>query len=243
MPQTCDQHNDERLREIQKVLGVQFRDPELLRLALTHASHSEDRHKSNERLEFLGDAILAAVICEALYRAYPDLLEGELTRIKSAAVSRRTCAAVARKLKLDSYILLGKGIASQASLPRSVLADAIESLIGAIFLDRGYATARRFVMKHFMPFVRQLASTQQDQNYKSLLQHYAQKNVGLQPRYVVLDEEGPDHQKRFLVAVELGSRQFPACWGQSKKEAEQKAARAALIALGQIEDTPGDGSE
>jgi len=227
-------HEYPSLEEIQKALGVDLRDPSLLELALTHASFSEDHSRSNERLEFLGDAILAAVICEALYRLYPNMLEGDLTRIKSAVVSRRTCAAVARKMGLDKYVRLGKGITCQSDVPRSVLSDALESLIAAVFLDGGYAAARRFVLKHFRSVIEQAASAQQDQNFKSLLQHYAQKYLSQQPHYVVLDEQGPDHAKSFLIAVRLGERQFTPQWGRTKKEAEQKAAKEALIALGEL---------
>ncbi len=231
-----EQLTERGLEQCQERLGYRFKNPELLRAALTHASHSEDRLNSNERLEFLGDAILAAVICELLYREFPDLLEGELTRIKSAVVSRRACARVADRLGLDAFVLLGRGIPSHADLPRSVLADALESIIAAIFLDRGYQSARKFVRRVFEPEIRRFAKGNADENYKSMLQHYAQKELGHPPSYVVLDERGPDHSKSFLIAVRLGEQQYPPAWGRTKKDAEQKAARNALLAVGVLTD-------
>ncbi len=233
---------ERRLEQCQERLGVRFKRPELLLAALTHASHSEDRLSSNERLEFLGDAILAAVICELLYREFPDMLEGELTRIKSAVVSRRSCARVAQKLDLHEFILLGKGVPNQSEMPRSVLADALESVIAAIFLDRGYQAARKFVRRVFRDEIRRFARNAIDENYKSLLQHYAQKHLGYPPSYVVLGEQGPDHSKSFLIAVRLGDKQYEPAWGRTKKDAEQKAARNALLAVGALEKQPEEAS-
>lgn len=230
--------SERKLRDCQERLGYRFKNPELLQAALTHASHSEDRLSSNERLEFLGDAVLAAVVCELLYREYPELLEGDLTRIKSAVVSRRCCARVAERLGLQKYVLLGRGVPHDSSLPRSVLADALESIIAAIFLDRGYQSARKFVRRQFREEIRRLARSGSDENYKSMLQHYAQKHLGHPPAYVVLEEKGPDHSKSFLIAVRLGERQYEPAWGRTKKDAEQKAARNALAAVGALEPQP-----
>jgi ribonuclease-3 len=231
--------SEEKLSQCQEAIGYRFRNPELLRAALTHASHSENRLHSNERLEFLGDALLGAIVCEFLFRHYPGLLEGELTRIKSAAVSRRICAQVARRLGLQQYVLLGRGITALGTTPSSILADGFESLIAAVFLDGGFEAARYFVLRHMEENLQRLAEDQRDENFKSMLQQYAQKEQGSAPTYVLLDERGPDHNKSFLVAVQLGNVRYAPMWGRSKKEAEQKAAREALRALGLLEPRTG----
>src|SRR4051794_8159484 len=132
----------------QDVLGYTFRNPAFLRSALTHASGADHRLASNERLEFLGDAILGAIVCESLYLKFPEYLEGELTRIKSVVVSRRTCAKISERLGFDGFLILGKGMGSQDQTPPSVLADVFESLVGAIYLDGGMEAAKAFILRH-----------------------------------------------------------------------------------------------
>ena len=219
----------------QKVIGYLFRDAALLTEALTHASSADHRLQSNERMEFLGDAILGYVVCEHLYIAYPDLLEGDMTKIKSAVVSRRVCADITRKLNLDTLLLLGKGMIGRSELPSSVAAAVFESIIAAIYLDGGLEPARQFILEQVEPYIAEAAGSTHQENFKSVLQHVAQKLLPCSPSYVMLDEKGPDHAKAFEVAVEIEGRRFRAAWANSKKQAEQEAALNALTELGLIE--------
>ena len=223
------------LRELQERIGYTFSEPALLRCALTHASSTDERVTSNERLEFLGDAVLGLVVCHELYRQFPDYLEGELTKIKSAVVSRRTCAKIAHELGLDRYLVLGKGMTGRVALPASVVAAALESLIGAIYVDSGcLETVRRFILAAAAEHIREAAASEHQFNYKSQLQQHAQKIMAGTPLYEVLDEKGPDHNKCFEVAVLIGPHRYASAWGTSKKEAEQKAAYLTLRELGKI---------
>jgi ribonuclease-3 len=231
MPEPALRAEDDPLAACQEVLGYTFRDPALLRAALTHASGADHRLASNERLEFLGDAILGAVVCDRLYRDFPDSLEGVLTRIKSVVVSRRTCAKLSRKLGLEVYLVLGKGMGGTDQAPDSVLAAVLESLIGAIYLDGGFEAARQFIERHLGEEIDATAADQASQNFKSNLQQAAQRQFGETPRYLLLDEKGPDHSKCFKVAAQIGSRRYASAWGPNKKDAEQRAARNALSQL------------
>lgn len=225
---------DEILEELalcEGALGVKFRDLTLLRRALMHASGADHRLGSNERLEFLGDSILNFVVCERLFREYPDLREGDLTKIKSAAVSRSACAQIAAQLGLERFMIVGKGMKTVSSLPSSLLADVFESLIAAIYLDQGLDAAKAFLDPLLAPVIEEATDVEGGGNYKSLLQQKSQREFASMPRYVVVDETGPDHAKRFLVAVEIDDRTFPPAWGRNKKEAEQLAAKEALEAL------------
>lgn len=228
------------LDHAERILGYTFRDRGLLDRALTHASIADDRLLSNERLEFLGDAVLGYIVCEELYARYEDLLEGELTKIKSAVVSRTLCARIANELGLDQMILLGKGMQGREALPTSLSAAVFESVIGAILLDGGIEAARDFVIAKLAPHVEAAASSGHQQNFKSVLQQHAQAHMEDQPVYLLLDEKGPDHAKCFEIAVQLGMRKFRSCWAASKKQAEQQAALNALDELGLIRRT-GDG--
>lgn len=208
-----------------------FKDEGLLLSALTHASSADSRVTSNERLEFLGDAILGVVICEQLYHLFPDLMEGELTKIKSVVVSRRTCARISRNLGFERFLILGRGMATQDVVPSSVMAAAFEALIAAIYLDGGLEAARAFILEHTHEEIDKAAGGHHGGNYKSLLQQLSQKEFGAVPVYEMLDEDGPDHSKSFKVSAVIGAHQYPSAWGRNKKEAQQ---RAALNALSQI---------
>lgn len=222
---------DPLLDECQQSFGHRFRDVAILRAALVHASGADSRLASNERLEFLGDAILGAVICSLLYDRYPEYLEGDLTRVKSAVVSRRTCARISRKLGLDRFLVLGKGMGPADSAPESVLADMFESLVAAVFLDAGFDAAREVVVRHMEKEVEATVSGHVGANYKSMLQQLSQKQFGRTPTYVLVEEKGPDHLKSFLVAARIGARQYEPAWGANKKDAEQMAAKNALEAI------------
>ncbi len=227
--------DQDNLTRCQEIIGYRFSDLELLRQALTHASAAPSRPESNERLEFLGDAVLGMVICEAIFRSEPELLEGEMTKIKSLVVSRQTCADVASASGITALLNLGKGVASSAELPNSVGAAAFESIIGAIYLDGGLEPARRFILAKLERAIEAATASEHQRNYKSLLQQYAQRRWGATPQYDLLDEKGPEHAKCFEVCVRLNGQSFPSAWGSSKKEAEQKAAWEALHELGIVD--------
>jgi ribonuclease III len=197
-------------------------------LALTHASVAPTRVQSNERLEFLGDSILGVVVCSTLYERHSELMEGEMTRIKSAVVSRQTCAQVAERLGLGPSMLLGKGMGSPSGLPPSVAAALFEAIIGAVYLDGGLEAAREFILRNISEHLAAALADEHQRNYKSLLQQFSQRKWNRTPEYQLLDEKGPDHSKCFEIAVSIGGRQFPSAWGKNKKEAEQLAAKRAL---------------
>jgi len=229
--------SQEALDRCQAAIGYRFKDHSLLTAALTHASITANRVDSNERLEFLGDSILGMTVCWYLFDNYPQYLEGELTKIKSSVVSRRTCAEISEKLGLPEWLYLGKGIAARSKLPSSLAAAVLESLIAAIAIDGGMDEARKFVLREMVPYIHDAVASEHQNNYKSQLQQYAQKEHGATPVYELLDEKGPDHSKCFEVAVCVDDRRFPSAWGPSKKEAEQKAALNALVELGLLSST------
>jgi len=171
------------------------------------------------------------VTCEQLFMRFPDYQEGDLTKIKSVVVSRRTCARISRQLYLGDYLFLGKGMHTHLVVPASLLADVFESLVAAIYLDGGLDAARRFILQYVGPEIEQVAEGAHGGNYKSLLQQLAQREFGATPQYHLLDEKGPDHSKCFKIAAGIGGQSFPAAWGRNKKEAEQKAAMNALADL------------
>lgn len=227
--------DDELLDRCESMLQYRFRDRSLLVRGLTHASAARVRLESNERLEFLGDAVLGAVVCEELFHRFPSSPEGELTRIKSVVVSRATCARIAREMNLEQFLLLGKGITVHRRIPQSVLAAAFEAIIGAMYLDAGYAPAREFLLRVVAADVDGAAECLTGINYKSLLQQRVQRELGATPTYRVLDETGPDHLKCFQVCAVVGTRIFGPAWGASKKEAEQLAAQNAI---GELDEAP-----
>jgi ribonuclease-3 len=231
MPPTSQSEAPRLLAECQERIGYRFRDLTLLQEALTHASGANHRLVSNERLEFLGDAVLGTIVCELLFRKFPHYLEGDLTRIKSAVVSSRTCAKVSARLGIEDFLIIGKGMGSAAETPSSVLADVFESLIGAIYLDRGMEAARDFVLRYIGPEIAASVEEQGESNYKSNLQQVAQREFGETPSYLLLDEKGPDHSKCFKISAKIGQRRYAAAWGRTKKEAEQRAALNALCQL------------
>lgn len=219
------------LERCERRIGYEFRDKGLLSAALTHASGAQHRLASNERLEFLGDAILGAVVCELLYCQYPEYLEGDLTKIKSVVVSRQTCAKISEALGLQEFLILGKGMTVHPSVPPSLLADVFESLAAAIYLDGGDAAARDFIQRYMGPEIELAAAGELGGNYKSLLQQMSQRENGSTPVYLLLDEKGPDHSKCFKISAQIGSQRYEPAWGRNKKEAEQRAARNALAEL------------
>lgn len=224
--------DEETLQQIERIIGYEFSDRKLLAKAFTHASAVESRSASNERLEFFGDSVLAVVICQAIFEHSPNYLEGDLTKMKSMLVSRRTCARVVRALGLHKFLKVGKGMAGSRSLSRSLAAGLLEAIIAAIYFDGGLDKARGFILDNFAPLIEQADTEQNQGNFKSVLQQHAQQKMSTTPVYELLDEKGPDHDKCFEVQVTIDRRHFESAWGTNKKDAEQKAALNALVELG-----------
>jgi ribonuclease-3 len=197
----------------------------------------DNRLLSNERLEFFGDAILSAVICESLFERFAGYLEGDLTKVKSTLVSRRTCGKIARQLGLQKFVQVGKGMASSQALSSSVAASLLEAVIAAVYIDGGFEPARSFILRIFASLLERADAKEPQGNFKSLLQQYAQRELNITPAYKLLDEKGPDHDKCFESEVIIGDRHFASAWGTNKKDAEQKAAFNALAELGILKDT------
>ena len=216
------------LEDCQETIGYRFRRPELLRAALTHTSGANTRAASNERLEFLGDSVLGLVTCEQLFTRFPDYQEGDLTKVKSVVVSRKTCAKFSQEIGLGDFLFLGKGVSTYGDIPSNMLADVFESLVAAIFQDGGWEAAKEFVLRYIGPELDRVGQDAVNANSKSQLQQVVQREYGGTPRYYLLDEQGPDHDKCFKVAAQVGDHRFPAARGRTKKEAELKAAVNAL---------------
>ncbi|MBQ8356462.1 MAG: ribonuclease III [Clostridia bacterium] len=220
--------------ELEGGIGYAFRDPLLLRTALTHSSfaneHMGGRAGCNERLEFLGDSVLSLTVCNYLYRTYPELPEGRLTVLRKNLVCQRALADYATQIHLGDFLLLGKGEAKDGREKPKLLEDAFEALLGAIYLDSGNLDT---VADFLLPFIKsEIAKIERDtqplEDYKTLLQQYVQQTPGEELRYELISEEGPDNAKIFAVRVLINSNCFGEGQGTSKKEAEQNAAREAL---------------
>jgi ribonuclease-3 len=222
------------LEQVEQILGHTFTDASLVAKAFTHSSAVDNRLDSNERLEFLGDAVLSVVICQTLFEKFVHYPEGELTKMKSMLVSRGTCARVARQLELPMFLKVGKGMVSHKAFPISLAAGLLEAVIAALYIDSGFEAARDFILRNFATLVEEVDEEEAHGNYKSLLQQYAQEQFNVAPIYVLLDEKGPDHNKCFESEVVIDQRHFPSAWGPNKKEAEQKAAYNALVELSVI---------
>lgn len=214
-------------------LGHTFEDPQLLRLALTHRSvSSEDPSRNdNERLEFLGDAVLQLVVTDNLYHEYPNLSEGEMAKVRAAVVSRPALAVVARRLDLGEHIELAPGEERTGGREKdSILADGVEALIGAVYLDAGPESARRVILRHWSDVIAERAKRPGVKDYKTRLQEHLARD-GVRPAYAV-EGEGPDHQRIFTAVVAVDGSVLGEGSGKSKKSAEQEAARQALRSLG-----------
>ncbi|WP_029247937.1 ribonuclease III [Schlesneria paludicola] len=233
---------EDTLSACEQALGYQFRDRTLLKRCLTHSSIARTRLDSNERLEFLGDAILGTIVCELLFLRYPEKTEGDLTRIKSVVVSRTTCAKLSTDLKLGDFLQLGKGLSEFDKIPLSIQAAVFESIVAGLYLDGGMDVVRPFLTRLIEPEIDRTVESAHGRNYKSLLQQLVQKNQRGTPLYQLLDECGPDHSKCFKIAAVVGIDAFPPAWGPNKKEAEQRAAENAWCLL-QGETPPFDAED
>ena len=222
------------IKDLEAAIGYKFRDISLLQNALAHSSYANERwHNSlmsNERLEFLGDSILGMVVAEYLYRSFPDRPEGELTRMRADMVCEQTLAAVAGRIDLGRHLLLGNGEELGGGRSRnSILADAVESVIAASFLDGGMEAARQFIQKFIL--VEVPVKKLHNVDYKTGLQELVQQKKNQVLTYTMVGESGPDHDKRFEVEVKLNGKVVGLGSGSSKKRAEQDAARVAMEAL------------
>lgn len=221
------------LHRLAKQFPLDFSNPALLHQALIHTSFAnENRHlhlAHNERLEFLGDAVLELVISDYLFQTYPDCPEGELTKLRAAIVCEPTLAKHSSRLNLGDYLLLGKGEeATGGRIRPSTLADAFEAVIGAIYLDAGLPTATQFVLTQLDEELHSIRRGEYVKDYKTMLQELVQRNGDCKILYEVLAETGPDHDKMFTIAVRINGAQRGAGTGKSKKEAEQSAAANAI---------------
>ncbi len=224
------------LKQLQSNIGLKFREPALLRLALVHSSYvNENPDKapvSYERLEFLGDAVLGLVIAEKLYHDLPEAPEGELTRLRAALVRREMLAQLAGRIELGNFLYLGIGEENGGGRLKPInLAGAFESLIAAIYLDQGLNAAQEFILRIFGPELHAQADMVAGANYKSRLQEMMQARSQITPVYHLLETSGPDHDRRFVVEVRAGEEVLGCGSGKSKKAAETAAARAALEKL------------
>ena len=219
---------------LEEKLGYTFQSPELLENALTHSScanESRGKLQSNERLEFLGDSILGMVVADYLFRTHPDLPEGDLTRPRAALVCEGSLVEVAQCLELGAYLKLGKGEEAGGGRHRpSIQADAVEAVLAAVYLDGGIGSARKIIQKFILS--REVAGLTKPRDYKTALQELVQRESGQVLAYQLVGEEGPDHDKRFFVEVDLNGTPVGSGQGRSKKEAEQMAAKAAIGKLG-----------
>ena len=235
--ETSEPLTDDQLEIIlrcEQQLNYEFCDKSYLYEALTHASVADTRLNSYERMEFLGDSILGFAVCEYLFQKFSDWNEGDLTKVKSNVVSRQTCAQIGVELGLNELIVVGKGVGKKGKVPKSLLANAFESIVAAIYLDAGLDAVKSFLMPFIERHVESAIQGELEVNYKSALQQYAQKRFGLPPHYKLLGDRGPDHEKWFQIAAQIDKRSFAPAWGKNKKQAEQRAAANALAA---IEDT------
>lgn len=222
------------MQELMKKIGYTFRDESLLRVALTHSSYANEKRlkEYNERLEFLGDSVLSLVVANYLFRHDSRIPEGELTRLRASLVCEKALAAFAGELGLGKYLLLGKGerLTGGAERP-SILADAFEAVIAAIYLDGGFDAAGKFILSYVRPEVENHRPAKFE-DFKTVLQEIIQQNPDERVEYVLVDESGPDHDKHFSVEVRLNSNVIGRGEGRTKKAAEQSAAREALRLMG-----------
>ena len=225
------------IEKLQKIVGVTFSDPEHLLTAVTHRSylneHREAKQEHNERYEFLGDAVLELVVTDFLFNKYPEKPEGELTAVRAALVNTMSLAEASAKLGINEFLLLSKGEERDTGRARQyILANAFESIIGAVYLDQGYDAAKEFIAGNLFDRTEVIVAKRLWQDAKSRFQELAQEHTGVTPNYETLNQSGPDHDRLFTVGVFLGSEKIAEGKGRSKQEAEQSAAEAGIQAKG-----------
>lgn len=231
-----EKQRKQELLAFQKKAGCKFKNIQLLDIAFHHRSFFNEHSDSpvnNERLEFLGDSVLGMIVAAELYLTHPDKSEGDLAKIKAAVVSEDSLFPIALNLTIDRYLMLGHGEEmSGGRKKKALLADALEALIGALYLDSGFKTVQQFVLRIIKPQLQLVEENKhQYRDYKSLLQEYAQKKYRIIPKYVLVETHGPDHDRVFQVKVVIKDTEYEPALGKSKKEAEQAAAEAAWKVL------------
>ena len=232
--------NKSKILEFEKSLDLDFKNKFLVQRALTHKSYpNENRRlnlKDNERLEFLGDSVLSLSVSTYIFNKFSDFPEGELAKMRAVIVSAPILAEVAKRIELGQYLFLGKGEEMTGGRERdSILADTMEAIFGALYLDQGFTAAADFILHLLKVDIINVAEGNHIQDYKTMLQEVIQENGNLRPEYEVIDEEGPDHNKTFIVAVKLKEDSLGSGQGSSKKEAEQEAAKVALDKLNKLD--------
>lgn len=231
----ADAHVAASPEALDRALGLEFHDASLRLASLTHRSYAFERGLAvtNERLEFLGDAVLGIVVTDMAYRSYPHMPEGALAKLRAAIVNMTALAGVARSLDLGSHVLLGKGEEQSGGRDKaSILADALEAVFGAVYLDQGLGNARDLIERLFRPRMEAYVRGEGDRDYKTILQEFASQELRAMPEYR-LQDRGPDHEKEFTATVYLGGEPQGTGTGRSKKEAEQQAAREAYVRISQ----------
>lgn len=222
---------------LEKKLGYKFNNISLLKNALMHSSYANeirgDTH-SNERLEFLGDSVLSIIVADHIFKKYPNMPEGELTKLRALLVCEKSLCAFSRELCIGDYLLLGKGEDRNGGRERdSILADAFEAVLAAIYLDGGFEVAKKHILKTVLRDLEHFNDEETFKDYKTALQEIIQRNPEENVNYILIDEKGPDHDKLFTVEVHLNSNVIGSGCGKSKKQAEQMAARQALKLMGE----------
>jgi len=222
---------------LEEALGVHFQNQALIRVALTHRSYIYETAgaglSSNERLEFLGDSVLAFTSADFLYRTFPELSEGELSDVRATLVKMGTLATFARDIQLGNFLLLGKGEQSSGGSQR-ILASAFEAMLGAIYLDQGMEAVKRFLVPRLEPIAHDVVKRRLFKDNKSLFQELAQAHDGITPSYRLVSQEGPSHDREFTVEVMLGEQVVGRGQGRNKQAAEQEAAHVALLSRGWV---------
>jgi len=238
LPEKPPQVTQERKKELllfEKLSGIRFRKIEFLNLAFSHRSFANeqlDHINNNEKLEFLGDSVLGLIISEYLYTELQDMAEGDFARIKSFVVSEESLAEVAKRIRIDNYILIGKGEEySGGRSKKAILADCLEAVIGAYYLDSGYKPVKNFVRRYLVPEINKVLQNRHKKDYKTLLQEFVQKSYKTYPKYTVVNRTGPDHNRMFWINVVIDGTEYGPGKGRNKKEAEQEAAGIAYKEL------------
>lgn len=224
---------DKDFKELQKNLGVKFKNENLLKQAFVHRSYLNENPafelKHNERLEYLGDAVLELAVTDYLFKNYPDLAEGEMTNLRAALVNSQMLAQISDRLGFNDFLYLSKGEAKEAGRGRQyILANTFEAFTGALYMDQDYEAAEKFVVNNLIPELKNIIDKKLWRDHKSLFQEAAQERVEITPKYEVLSESGPDHDKKFRIGVYLGKEFIAEGSGSSKNEAQQEAAENAL---------------
>jgi len=234
-PPPISRERKEELHLFEIHANIRFRNLAFLNLAFCHRSYANEAGSpinNNEKLEFLGDSVLGLVVCEYLYANLPEKNEGELARIKSFVVSEGTLEVIGKHLKIENFILIGKGEEySGGRTKRAIIADCMEAIIGAYYLDSGFKAVRRFILEAIVPEITKVLEDRHQKDYKTLLQEYVQKNFKGYPRYALVKRTGPDHDKTFWVNVSVDGKSYGPGKGKNKKEAEQSAAGVAYDTL------------